>query len=148
MDYSLLIVVAAGMMKMATGDDLPLQQGAGTGSRLVFGGYRGLHDGISDLGLPRGVLEYLAIYRAKRGGGAGGPRAGPNPPGRAWAPWRALVGCAPLGAPPRCSSSPLGSFWSIKNPQKVSRFGLRLLLISHDVKKEAKNSNWHLALGQ
>ena len=39
-DYSLLIVVAAGMMKLATGDDSPLQQGAGTGSRLVFGGYR------------------------------------------------------------------------------------------------------------
>jgi hypothetical protein len=33
-DYSLLIVVAAEMMKMATGDDLPLRQGAGTGSRL------------------------------------------------------------------------------------------------------------------
>ena len=26
MDYSLLIVVAAGMMKMATGDDFPLRQ--------------------------------------------------------------------------------------------------------------------------
>ena len=33
-DYSLLIVVAAGMMKIATGDDSPLRQGAGTGSRL------------------------------------------------------------------------------------------------------------------
>jgi hypothetical protein len=33
-DYSLLIVAAAGMMKMATGADLPLRQGAGTGSRL------------------------------------------------------------------------------------------------------------------
>ena len=31
MDYSLLIVVAAGMMKMATGDDSPLRQGAGKG---------------------------------------------------------------------------------------------------------------------
>ena len=41
-DYSLLIVVAAGMMKMATGDDSPLRQGAGIGSRLIFGGYRGL----------------------------------------------------------------------------------------------------------
>jgi len=41
-DYSLLIMVAAGMMKMAIGDDFPLRQGAGMGSRLVFGGYRGL----------------------------------------------------------------------------------------------------------
>jgi len=30
------------MMKMATGDGFPLWQGAGTGSREVFGGYRGL----------------------------------------------------------------------------------------------------------
>ena len=30
----------------------------------------------------------------------GVPRGGHNPPGRAWASWRALVGCAPLGAPP------------------------------------------------
>ena len=35
-------MVAAGMMKMATDDDVPLRQGAGTGSRLVFHGYRGL----------------------------------------------------------------------------------------------------------
>ena len=30
------------MMKMATGDDFPLQRSAGTGSRLVFRGYKGL----------------------------------------------------------------------------------------------------------
>ena len=30
------------MMKMATGEGSPLRQGAGTGSREVFGGYRGL----------------------------------------------------------------------------------------------------------
>ena len=33
---------SAEMMKMATGDGSPLRQGAGTGPRLVFGGYRGL----------------------------------------------------------------------------------------------------------
>ena len=33
---------SAGMMKMATGEGSPLRQGAETGSRLVFGGYRGL----------------------------------------------------------------------------------------------------------
>ena len=30
------------MMKMATGEGSPLRQGAGKGSREVFGGYRGL----------------------------------------------------------------------------------------------------------
>ena len=42
MNYSLLIMETAGMMNMATGDGFPLRQGAETGSRLVFGGYRGL----------------------------------------------------------------------------------------------------------
>ena len=41
-DYSLLIMVAIGVMKMAIGDDFPLRQGARIGSRLGFGGYRGL----------------------------------------------------------------------------------------------------------
>ena len=42
MNYSLLVMESAGMMKMATGDGFPLRQGAGMGSREVFGGYRGL----------------------------------------------------------------------------------------------------------
>ena len=41
-NYSLLVMDSIGMMKMASGDGIPLRQGAGTGSRLVFGGYRGL----------------------------------------------------------------------------------------------------------
>ena len=41
-NFSLLVMETAGMMKMASGDGLPLRQGAGTGSRLGFRGYRGL----------------------------------------------------------------------------------------------------------
>ena len=41
-NYSLLIMESVGMMKMATGDGFPLRQGAGTGSQLIFHGYRGL----------------------------------------------------------------------------------------------------------
>src|SRR3990170_1179343 len=41
-NYSLLVMESTGMMKMATSDGCPLRQGAGTGPRLVFGGYRGL----------------------------------------------------------------------------------------------------------
>ena len=41
-NYSLLVMESAGMMKIATGEGFPLRQGAGTGSREVFGGYRGL----------------------------------------------------------------------------------------------------------
>ena len=52
---------AAGMMKMATGDDLPLQWSAGTGSRLVFGGYRGLRrrNFLSRLTPRVGIFENL-----------------------------------------------------------------------------------------
>ena len=41
-NYSLLVMESVGMMKMATDEGSPLRQGARTGSRLVFGGYRGL----------------------------------------------------------------------------------------------------------
>src|SRR6266566_6900679 len=41
-NYSLLVMETAGMMKMASGDGFPLWQGAGTGSRLVFRGSGGL----------------------------------------------------------------------------------------------------------
>ena len=41
-NYSLLVMESTGMMKMATGEGSPLWQGARTGSRMVFGGYRGL----------------------------------------------------------------------------------------------------------
>ena len=37
-NYSLLVMESAGMMKMATGVGFPLRQGAGTGSREVCGG--------------------------------------------------------------------------------------------------------------
>ena len=32
--------------------------------------------------------------------GSAGPLGGDNPPGRAWRGWRAVMGCAPPGAPP------------------------------------------------
>ena len=48
----LLIVVAAEMMKMATGDDSPLRQGAGTGSRLVLVATEACGGETFDLGFP------------------------------------------------------------------------------------------------
>ena len=64
------------------------------------------------------------------------------------APPGALVGCAPLGAPPRCCLGPLGVFWSKKISVKFcciwTPFGIDFL----QCKKHAKNNNWHLALCQ
>ena len=42
MDYSLLIMVAARMMKMAIGDDFPHWWSAEMETRLIFHGYGGL----------------------------------------------------------------------------------------------------------
>ena len=49
-DYALLIMVAAGMMKMATGDDSPLRQGAGTELDWFSVATEPCGGGTSDLG--------------------------------------------------------------------------------------------------
>ena len=49
-NYSLLIVVIAGMMKMATGDDSPLRQGAGKGLDWFSVATEPCGGGTSDLG--------------------------------------------------------------------------------------------------
>ena len=59
-NYSLLVMGSTGMMKMATGDGFPLQQGAGMDSREVFGGYRGLRRRNSR---SRFLSGGLGIYR-------------------------------------------------------------------------------------
>src|SRR3989337_171256 len=92
--------------------------------------------GTSDLGLPRGFLEYLVIYRANRGCG--------RPP--RWAqPAQARPGglCPPLGTP-QVLLWPIGCLLVHKKSTKsLAVFGLRLILISCDVKNKQKNSNWH-----
>ena len=73
----------------------------------------------SDLGLPRGFLEYLGIYCPKRGSGRPSMWAQPT-----WARLgpQALPGgfCHSRGTP-MCFSGPLDVFCLTKNPQKVSR---------------------------
>ena len=58
----------------------------------------------------------------------------------------ALVGCAPLGAPPHMLLWPILSVLVHKNSPKSFRvFGLRLVLISCDVKNKKKTTTgtWH-----
>ena len=52
------------------------------------------------------VSGILGVFIEQRGG-PGVTQGGHNPPGRAWASWRALVGCAPLGAPPQVLPWPI-----------------------------------------
>ena len=81
-------------------------------------------------------------------GGVEGHRGGHNPPRRARGTWRALVGCAPLGAPPSAAQAHLVP----SGPEKISK-KLRGVWTPFDIdflqcKKQAKNNNWHWALGQ
>ena len=65
-NYSLLIMESAGMMKMATGEGFPLRQGARTGldwfsvATVAFG------SGTPDLLCSRMFLGYMEIYRRKK----------------------------------------------------------------------------------
>jgi hypothetical protein len=116
-DYSLLVMVAAGMMKMASGDDSPLRQGARTGSRLVFGGYRGVRRRSPSSRLSiGGFYIYVNFQRWNHAkGGSGGPhsiRARPR--------GGALVLCGHPGHLLVLPRSFLGLFPYIKNRQKVS----------------------------
>src|SRR3954469_11440077 len=83
-NYSLLIMESAGMMKMATGEGSPLRQGAGTGSREVFGGYRGLRRrnsrSIMFFGSFR-IRRYIWVQGVRRWSCGGPTRQGVRPRG-------------------------------------------------------------------
>ena len=85
------------MMKMATGEGSPLWQGAGTGSRLVFGGYRGLRRRNSRSRLCSGSL---GIYkRCRHREQVRGSTRRPRGRGRAQGVGRALHPRGPLVTP-------------------------------------------------
>ena len=74
MNYFLLVMESAGMMKMATGEGFPLRQGARTGSRLVLVATEACGGGTPDLGY---VLEVWVYIRGVGvGNKLGGPRGG------------------------------------------------------------------------
>ena len=77
-NYSLLVMESAGMMKMATGDDSPLWQGAEKGSRLVFVAIEACGSGTPDLGLFLGVSIFIGIFGVgnKSGGSRGAHKPG------------------------------------------------------------------------
>ena len=83
-NYSLLIMETAWMMKMATSEGSPLRQGAKTRSQLVFGGYRGLRRRNSrSILFPDRSRVYGYIYRRKKyvRGATRGPRGRRAHPG-------------------------------------------------------------------
>ena len=77
--------------------------------------HRPCSGGTSDLGLPRMVSKYLWIYRVKRG--CGRPPRWAQPTWAHLPPRRALVGCAPLGAPPGAALAQ----WMSSGPKNISK---------------------------
>ena len=86
-DYSLLVMESAGMMKIATGEGFTLRQGAGTGLDWFSVATEPSGGRTPDLMCVLEVLGYVSIYGCRKyvGGASGAPR------GR---------GCALAGVPP------------------------------------------------
>src|SRR3990170_2601102 len=99
--------------------------------------------GTSDLGLPLGFLEYLMIYRAKRG--CGRPPRWAQPTWARLGPQARPGGLCPPRGTPQVLLWPIGCLLVHKKPTKsFTVFGLRLILISCNVKNKQKQQ---LALG-
>ena len=96
MNYSLLVMDSAGMMKMATGDGSPLRQGAGRAPERFLVATEACGGRTPDLSSVLEVLGYVGIYGCREyvGGATGAPRGrGRALGGWARAPpsWAALV---------------------------------------------------------
>ena len=116
------------MMKMATGEGPPLRQGAGTGSRLVFGGYRGLRGGTPDLLCFSMFLGYMDIYRRKKS--VRGATRSPGGWGLAQGVGRASLPRGFLEASLTSTPSLLDFFRSKNNsPEGFIPFGLCLIFL-------------------
>ena len=117
-NYSLLVMDSAGMMKMASGDGIPLRQGAGTGSRLVLVATEACGGETPDLGYVLGVSVYIRGFGVgnKSGGSMRRPRGrGAHPEGRARPHPRGGLGTLLVHL--RYS---VGFFWSKNNLREVS----------------------------
>ena len=123
---------SARMMKMATGNDSPLRQGARTGSRMVFGGYRGLRQRNSrSRFLFGGFYIYRDFWRREQ---VRGPHGESTRQGRALGGWvHPPPSWASRDSPPVTLRSSVFYIFQKKSPLIFSAF--RELLFLH------KNNN-------
>ena len=75
-NYSLLAMESTGIMKMATGEGLPLRQGARTGLDWFSVAMEASGGGTPNLFSIQEVLGYVSIYGCRKyiGGASGAPR--------------------------------------------------------------------------
>ena len=96
-NYSLLVMESTGMMKMATGEGLPLRQGAGTGLDWLSVATEGSGGGTPNLLCSPLFLGYMDIYIGERSR-SGEPQGAHEGGGRAHPLGRALLPCGFLVA--------------------------------------------------
>jgi hypothetical protein len=144
-NYSLLIMETSGMMMMDSGDDSPSGRLPEKGLNWFSMDTEACNRGTSHLGLFLGILLFIGFFSVGIT--------------RRWAtrraqPTRARLGllacpggyCSPQASSPALLRSLGCLLVKKKSPKSFAAFGLRLVLIFYDVKKQAKNSNWHWAL--
>ena len=136
MNYSLLIMESVGMMKMATGEGFPFQQGAGMGLDLFSVATEVCGDVTPHLGYFLEVSLFIGIFgvRNKSGGPqvvhkigrhARGGRGPPHPRGR---PGTLLAQLFYSGV----------FFWSKKISKIGTSIGLRLVFLFCKTQKQGK----------
>ena len=146
MNYSLLIMESAAMMKMATGEGSPLWQGAEQGPDWFLVATEACGGGTSDLGFFLGVSVFIGVFGVSLtlGGSSSHPRdRGRAQGGRARPPpsWMARESFGPTLLLRRLllvhkKSSKIGT-----------SIGLHLVFLFCKTQKQGKNRNWHWALG-
>ena len=112
-NYSLLVMESAGMMKMATGDGSPSDRVPEQGTDWFLVATEACGSGTPDLSSISMFLGYVGLYRRKKS--VGGASRGPGDRGRAQEGWaRPPISWPPRGSSDMNSKSP-GSYSSKKS---------------------------------
>ena len=145
-NYSLLVMESAGMMKIATGEGFPLRQGARTGLDWFLVATKACGGETPDLGYFLEVFVFIGIFGVglTSGGSPSRPRGWRARP----TPWAHT----PISWTARDSSGPTillrGLVLVHKKSSKIgTSIGLSLVFLFCKTQKQGKNKNWHWALG-
>ena len=144
-NYSLLVIESAGMMKMATGEGSPLRMVPGRAPKRFLVATEACGGGTPDLSWDSMFLGYVGLYRRKKSVGRcsrAHETGGHHPVRGAWPP----ISWPPRGSFDVESKSP-GSY-SSKNhaTEGFILFGLRLIFLFFEILKQAIKQQYGLGL--
>ena len=144
-NYSLLVMESAGMMKMATGEDPPSGRVPEQGPDWFLVAIEACGGGTPDLFCSSMFLGYMGIYRRKRL--VRGATSGPRGWGRAQGVGRASLPRGFLEASLTSTPSLLDCFRSKNNsPEGFISFGLRFIFLFFETLKQARKQHFGLGL--